>query len=110
MSDEQERTIKKDPYSDLRAVMRGSEPDAENSGWVYREGVVVVPVDSDRNLWDLYIADVCVVTFDADVFPTTADLGHYIDGVIRNMTTEGETEDEDEDPRQLGAGTSRSFQ
>jgi len=109
MNERKDLTIEKDPYSRLRAVIRGAEPD-EGEGWVYREEVALVPAESDRNLWDLYVGDVRVVTFDADAFPTTADLGHYIDGVLRNVTKEGEPEEEDEDPRQLGTGPSRSFQ
>jgi hypothetical protein len=50
-----------------------------------------------------------VVTFDADAFSTTADLGAYVEGVIVNLTEEPDGQSE-QDPRQLGESDSPTFQ
>lgn len=104
MSEDPDVVVQEDPYGQLRPVLRGVEPD-DDKAWVYGDDVSLLPVESDRNLWDLFILGVPVVTFDADAFPTTADLGQYIEGVAVNMTSESGPEDEDgDDPRQLGSG------
>ena len=103
-----------DPYMELIPVMAGNEPEGDASGWEIGDGAEVRRVESHRNLWALFLEDVCVVTFDADAFATTADLGVYIEGVIDQLTAEayaaaGEPRPED-DARRVDGPESPSFQ
>jgi hypothetical protein len=113
MSDEKERKVKRDPYDMLQPVFRGEHPE-EGNVWVLEDGITVAPVESERNLWELYVDGVIIVTFDASTFPTTANLGKYIEKAVSNMTSderEDGEEDEGEDEFSVpDAGASRSYQ
>lgn len=95
-----------DPYMDLQPIFLGEIP--EGDAWRV-DDVFFVPKHSHRNAWEMYIENVCVVTFDADKFETTADLGAYVDGVIQNLNELAEAQTED-DPRRFDSDDRRSFQ
>lgn len=94
----------KDPYSHLVPILSGHNP--EEAGIVVGEGVRALRVrNTHRNLWQLNVEGVETVTFDADAFATTVDLGQYIAGVIRDLEelVDGgdDGDDVEEDPRQI---------
>ena len=93
----------RDPYRKLRPVLAGQLPPGELGCWEIGDGVTLHPVDSHRNLWSVDVCGVSVVTLDADDFPTTADLGVYVQQVIDDLEREAELkseDDEEEEPRQ----------
>lgn len=94
----------RDPYRNLRPVLAGQWPPGQLGYWEIGDGVSLHPVESHRNLWDVDVAGVSVVTLDADDFATTADLGVYIQQVIDDLEREAElaSEGNEEEPRQSG--------
>lgn len=105
----------KDPYSHLVPILSGHNP--EEAGIVVGEGVRALRVrNTHRNLWQLNVEGIETVTFDADAFATTVDLGQYIAGLIRDLEelVDGgdERDDVEEDPRQIDGenSTNPAFQ
>lgn len=94
----------RDPHRQLRPVLAGQFPPADPGYWVFGDEVQLHPVDSHRNLWSVELGGVSIVTLDADDFPTTSDLGIYIEQVLADLEREvelaKEEDDEEEEPRQ----------
>ncbi|MUW14841.1 hypothetical protein GJ633_09330 [Halorubrum sp. CBA1125] len=110
-SDEHEPVDISDPWSKLQPVLAGHDPKAD--GYKISDVVSVFPVrNTERNLWELHVHEVNTVTFDADAFVTTADLGMYINGVLEGLE-QGVAEQRgelDDDPRPTGPGGGKEFQ
>lgn len=74
--------IEEDPNHHLRTVLADG---IEQGGAVRHAGEAkVARVECERNLWTLFYEDTALVTFDADAWSTTANLGQYLDSVVRD--------------------------
>lgn len=100
-----------DPYSELVPVLAGitlTDDPVQLDAKMELEEVY----SEDRNLWTLVIDGNEIVTFDANHFPTTTDLGDYIADVREGyeLGLKAEAGELDEDPRRLGDEEGPAFQ
>lgn len=82
--------IEEDPDHHLRAVMG----DGIEQGEAVRHGgeAELARLECERNLWTLFYEGVPLVTFDADAWSTTANLGQYLDSILHQTLNEDDDE------------------
>ena len=100
-----------DPYSDFVPVL---------AGYKFDEGPIDIgkgmslrqEYSEHRNLWTLIFDGNDIVTFDADHFTTTADLGDYIADVRHGIEVDlkAEAGELEEDPRRVSKDDGAAFQ
>ena len=100
MSEEEENIG--DVFQPLQPVLAGEKPEEGKAYKVWGD-ITFTPVESHRNLWVMHVDGVNMVTFDADAFPSTADLGRYVKGIVDDLE-DLNGDGSETDPRQIGTG------